>query len=141
LTINALVAADAVLVPVQCEYLALEGLARLMETLERIRAQSHPRLQLLGLSLTMFDARTSLSHQVEGEVRRHYPRLTFETVIPRNVRLGEAPSFGQTILEYDPYCRGAEAYQRLATEVASRVPALASSSAETGSALSGSRAG
>jgi chromosome partitioning protein len=122
LTVNALVAADAVLVPVQCEYLALEGLARLMSTIERVRAQSNPRLRIFGLVMTMYDSRTSLSHQVAEEVRRHYPTLTFETVIPRNVRLSEAPSFGQTILDYDPLSRGAEAYQALAMEVTSRVP-------------------
>lgn len=124
MTVNALVAADAVLVPVQCEYLALEGLARLMNTLERIRAQSNPRLQVFGLVMTMFDGRTVLSHQVADEVRKHYPSLTFRTVIPRNVRLSEAPSFGRSILDYDPYSRGAEAYQALAMEVASRAPAL-----------------
>lgn len=124
MTVNALVAADAVLVPVQCEYLALEGLARLMTTLERVRAQSNPRLQVFGLVMTMFDGRTVLSQQVAEEVRRHYPHLTFHTMIPRNVRLSEAPSFGRSILDYDPYSRGAEAYQALAMEVASRVPAL-----------------
>lgn len=123
-TVNALVAADAVLVPVQCEYLALEGLARLMNTLDRVRAQWNPDLQIFGLVMTMFDARTVLSHQVADEVRKHYPTLTFNTVIPRNVRLSEAPSFGRSILDYDPYSRGAEAYQALAMEVASRAPAL-----------------
>lgn len=123
-TINALVAADAVLVPVQCEYLALEGLARLMSTLDRIRATANPSLQIFGLVMTMYDARTVLSSQVAEEVRRHYPALTFDTVIPRNVRLSEAPSFGRSILDYDPYSRGAEAYQALALEVASRAPRL-----------------
>lgn len=120
LTINALVAADAVLVPVQCEYLALEGLARLLSTIERVRAQSNPTLRIFGLVMTMYDGRTSLSHQVAEEVRRHYPTLTFQTVIPRNVRLSEAPSFGMSILDYDPASRGAEAYQQLALEVAAR---------------------
>lgn len=123
-TVNALVAADAVLVPVQCEYLALEGLARLMTTLERIRNGANPALQVFGFVMTMYDARTVLSAQVAEEVRRHYPALTFDTVIPRNVRLSEAPSFGRSILDYDPYSRGAEAYQALALEVASRVPGL-----------------
>jgi chromosome partitioning protein len=123
LTLNALVAADAVLVPVQCEYLALEGLARLLNTLERVRAQSNPSLRIFGLVMTMYDGRTSLSQQVTEEVRRHYPALTFQTVIPRNVRLSEAPSFGQSIVDYDPYSRGAQAYQALAVEVASRVAA------------------
>jgi chromosome partitioning protein len=124
LTVNALVAADAVLVPVQCEYLALEGLARLMGTLERVRSQWNPRLRVFGLVMTMYDARTTLSQQVAEEVRRHYPGLTFTTVIPRNVRLGEAPSYGLSILDYDPLCRGAEAYQALAIELAQRAPAL-----------------
>jgi len=126
MTVNALVAADAVLVPVQCEYLALEGLARFMATLDRVRVQSNPGLRLFGLVMTMFDARTVLSHQVTEEVRRHYPSLTFQTVIPRNVRLSEAPSFGRPILAYDPYSRGAEAYRSLAVEVAERAPALVS---------------
>ncbi|HEX8918259.1 MAG TPA: ParA family protein [Chloroflexota bacterium] len=120
LTVNALVAADEVLIPVQCEYLALEGLARLLDTLERVRSQWNPTLAIFGLVMTMYDGRTVLSQQVANDVRRHYPRLTFETVIPRNVRLGEAPSFGQSILEYDPLSRGAEAYQALAMEVAAR---------------------
>ncbi|HLJ66802.1 MAG TPA: AAA family ATPase [Chloroflexota bacterium] len=122
LTLNALVAADAVLVPVQCEYLALEGLVRLMDTIDRVRTRANPDLRILGLLMTMYDGRTMLSHQVAGEVRRHYPRLTFETVIPRNVRLGEAPSFGQPILRYDPASRGAQAYQALAREVVARAP-------------------
>jgi chromosome partitioning protein len=125
LTLNALVAADAVLVPVQCEYLALEGLARLLNTLERVRAQSNPDLRIFGLVMTMYDGRTTLAQQVAEEVRRHYPRLTFKTVIPRNVRLSEAPSFGRSILDYDPYSRGAQAYQALAMELASRVPSVA----------------
>lgn len=125
LTLNALVAADSVLIPVQCEYLALEGLARLMNTLDRLRAKAHPGLSILGVLLTMYDARTMLSHQVANEVRKHYPKLTFETNIPRNVRLSEAPSFGRSILGYDPLSRGAQAYTALAHEVASRVPAKA----------------
>jgi chromosome partitioning protein len=124
LTLNALVAAEAVLVPVQCEYLALEGLARLLATLDRVRAQSNPRLRVLGLVMTMYDGRTLLSQQVADEVRHHYPELTFDTVIPRSIRLGEAPSFGASILEYDPHSRGAEAYSALAVEVASRAPAF-----------------
>lgn len=126
LTVNALVAADAVVVPVQCEYLALEGLARLMNTVERVRGQFNPHLRIFGLVMTMYDARTILSHQVTEEVRRHYPQLTFETIIPRNVRLGEAPSFGKSILDYDPLSRGAEAYQALAMEMASRAPGIGS---------------
>jgi chromosome partitioning protein len=95
-----------------------------MDTLARIRTQSNPGLRIFGLLMTMYDSRTSLSHQVAEEVRRHYPRLTFNTVIPRNVRLSEAPSFGKSILEYDPLSRGAEAYHALAMEVASRAPAV-----------------
>lgn len=124
LTVNALVAADAVIVPVQCEYLALEGLARLINTLERVRSQFNPKLRIFGLVMTMYDARTTLSQQVAEEVRHHYPSLTFQTVIPRNVRLGEAPSFGKSILDYDPLSRGAEAYQALAIELAARAPSL-----------------
>ncbi len=127
LTLNALVAADAVIVPVQCEYLALEGLARLMATLQRVRDQSNPRLRVFGLLMTMYDGRTLLAQQVAEEVRRHYPTLTFDTMIPRSVRLSEAPSFGSSILDYDPHSRGAEAYGALAVEVASRVPAFYSS--------------
>lgn len=121
LTVNALVAADTVLVPVQCEYLALEGLARLMSTVDRVRTQANPGLRILGLVMTMYDSRTMLSQQVTEEVRRHYPGLTFETVIPRNVRLAEAPSFGQSILSYDPSSRGAAAYLALAMEVEERL--------------------
>jgi len=120
LTLNALVAAGAVLVPIQCEYLALEGLARLLETVERVRSGLNPALTIFGLLMTMYDRRTALSDQVAQEVRRHYPRLTFDTVIPRSVRLSEAPSFGQSIIEYDPSSRGAEAYASLALEVAAR---------------------
>src|SRR5581483_5232468 len=124
LTINALVAADAVLVPVQCEYLALEGLGQLTETLELAREQLNPRLELLGVLLTMHDPRTNLSAQVVAEVRRHFPSATFATVIPRSVRLSEAPSFGQPILAYAPDSRGAEAYAALADEVRGRLAAI-----------------
>lgn len=128
LTLNALVAAEAVIVPVQCEYLALEGLARLMATLQRVRDRSNPRLRVFGLLMTMYDGRTLLAQQVAEEVRRHYPTLTFETVIPRSIRLSEAPSYGASILDYDPHSRGAEAYGALAVEVASRIPAFHASS-------------
>jgi chromosome partitioning protein len=120
LTLNALVAADLVLAPVQCEYLALEGVAQLMETLELIRATLNPRLELLGMLMTMFDPRTRLSTQVVDEVRRHFPERTFETVIPRSVRLSEAPSFGKPVLEYEPTSRGATAYADLAQELLRR---------------------
>lgn len=117
LTINALAAADAVLVPVQCEYLALEGLGQLMETLDMVRERLNPRLQLLGIVLTMHDQRTNLSTQVIQEVRAHFPRATFESVIPRSVRLSEAPSYGQPARVYDPASRGSLAYAALAEEL------------------------
>jgi len=117
LTVNALAAADAVLVPVQCEYLALEGLGQLMETLDLVREQLNPRLQLLGIVLTMHDPRTNLSTQVIQEVRTHFPRATFESVIPRSVRLSEAPSYGQPARVYDPASRGSLAYAALAEEL------------------------
>jgi chromosome partitioning protein len=117
LTLNGLVAADALLAPVQCEYLALEGLGQLLETVTRVRTTLNQRLQVLGLLLTMHDARTNLSGQVIEDVRRHFPLETLETVIPRSVRLSEAPSYGQTVLEYDPTSRGASAYRDLAQEL------------------------
>lgn len=121
LTVNALTAADAVLVPVQCEYLALEGLGHLATTIDLVRRNLNPRLTIAGLALTMFDARTKLSDQVTAEVRRHFPQ-TFATVIPRSIRLSEAPSFGQSIFAYAPDSRGAEAYARLADELCARYP-------------------
>src|SRR5262249_25841152 len=120
LTINALVAADSILVPLQCEYLALEGISALLETVERIRGAFNPRLELEGIVLTMFDDRTTLTHQVAAELRDHFPGKVFETSIPRNVRLAEAPSHGQPVLVYDVRSRGAEAYIRLAKELMSR---------------------
>jgi chromosome partitioning protein len=120
LTINALVAADVLLAPVQCEYLALEGVGQLMETIDLIRATLNPRLELLGMLMTMYDPRTRLSPQVVDEVRRHFPERTFETVIPRSVRLSEAPSHGKPVLEYEPTSRGAGAYADLAQELIGR---------------------
>jgi chromosome partitioning protein len=120
LTLNALVAADLILAPVQCEYLALEGVAQLMETIDLVRATLNPRLELLGMLMTMFDPRTRLSSQVVDEVRRHFPDRTFDTVIPRSVRLSEAPSFGKPVLEYEPSSRGATAYADLAQELIRR---------------------
>jgi chromosome partitioning protein len=116
LTVNALSAADEVIVPVQCEYLALEGLSQLTATLELVRRNLNPQLQLRGLLLTMFDARTNLSQQVADEVRKHFPQ-TFKSVIPRSVRLSEAPSHGQSIFEYDPSSRASASYDALAKEV------------------------
>jgi chromosome partitioning protein len=120
LTLNALVAADLLLAPVQCEYLALEGVAQLMETIELVRATLNPRLELLGMLMTMYDPRTRLSPQVVEEVRRHFPERTFETVIPRSIRLSEAPSYGKPVLEYEPTSRGASAYADLAQELIRR---------------------
>jgi chromosome partitioning protein len=120
LTVNALVAADRVIVPVQTEYFALEGLAGLLDTLGLIRERLNPRLTIAGMLLTMHDGRTRLARDVEREVREHFPSLVFDTVIPRNVRIGEAPSFGRAVIHHDPHCAGADAYFELAKEVAAR---------------------
>ncbi|MDE3069308.1 MAG: ParA family protein [Acidobacteriota bacterium] len=120
LTVNALVAADRVIVPVQSEYFALEGLASLLETLGLIQRELNPRLTIAGMLLTMHDSRTHLGRDVESEVRRHFPELVFDTVIPRNVRLGEAPSYGVPVIDHDPTCAGAEAYTDLARELVAR---------------------
>ena len=120
LTVNALVAADRVIVPVQAEYFALEGLAGLLDTLSLIQRELNPRLTIAGMVLTMHDSRTRLAQDVEQEVRAHFPQLVFETVIPRNVRVGEAPSFGQPVIHHDPHCAGSDAYFELAREVAAR---------------------
>jgi chromosome partitioning protein len=120
LTVNALVAADQVIVPVQTEYFALEGLAQLLDTLSLIQRELNPRLTVAGMILTMHDGRTRLARDVEREVREHFPELVFETVVPRNVRLGEAPSFGVPILQHAPQSAGTAAYLKLAKEVAAR---------------------
>jgi chromosome partitioning protein len=120
LTVNALVAADRVIVPVQTEYFALEGLAGLLDTLGLIQRELNPRLAVAGMLLTMHDGRTRLARDVEREVREHFPDLVFDTVIPRNVRIGEAPSFGRPVIHHDPHSSGAEAYFELAKEVAAR---------------------
>lgn len=117
LTVNALCAAHSLLVPVQCEYYALEGLSDLLSTVRLIKRGLNPPLALEGVLLTMFDSRTNLSLQVAEEVKRHFPGQVFATVIPRNVRLSEAPSHGKPISAYDPYSRGAEAYRLLAEEM------------------------
>ena len=117
LTVNALVAADRVIVPVQTEYFALEGLAGLLDTLRLVREELNPRLTIAGMLLTMHDGRTRLAQDVEREVREHFPDLVFDTVIPRNVRLGEAPSYGKPVIHHDPYSAGATAYFRLAEEM------------------------
>ncbi len=120
LTVSALVAADRVIVPVQTEYFALEGLAGLLDTLALIQRELNPRLTVAGMLLTMHDSRTRLGRDVEREVREHFPDLVFETVIPRNVRIGESPSFGLPVTHHDPHSAGAEAYFELAKEVAAR---------------------
>lgn len=125
LTLNALVAADAVLIPLHCEYFALEGLADLVGTMRRVRAALNPHLDIEGVLLTMFDERTSLGKQVASDVRDFFKEKVFRTVIPRNVRLGEAPSHGMPVILYDVKSRGAEAYLALAKEVIERAAAPA----------------
>jgi chromosome partitioning protein len=120
LTVNALVAADKVIVPVQTEYFALEGLAGLLDTLSLIKRELNPSLTVAGMVLTMHDGRTRLAQDVEREVREHFPDLVFESVIPRNVRVGEAPSYGVPVIRHDPRCSGSVAYLKLAREVAAR---------------------
>ena len=121
LTVNALSAADEVLIPIQCEYLALEGLMQLINTIDLIKRRLNPALDVLGVAMTMYDARTRLSAQVVDEVRRYFPNRMFTTLVPRSVRLAEAPSHGRSIFEYDPGSRGAVAYRELGEEVAGRL--------------------
>lgn len=116
LTINALTAADSVLIPMQCEYFALEGLAQLIETIRKVKKTLNPGLYIEGLLLTMYDRRNRLTHQVASEIKNHFGEKVFNTVVPRNVRLSESPSYGQTIFEYDRNCPGAKAYMKLGNE-------------------------
>lgn len=120
ITVNALTAADSVIVPVQCEFFALEGIAKLLNTIKIIKSQLNPGLSIMGFVLTMYDNRLKLSNQVLEEVKRHFGDLVFHSVIARNVRLSEAPSHGQTILDYEPKSKGAMAYKALAKEVMKR---------------------
>jgi chromosome partitioning protein len=120
LTLNALTAADALLVPLQCEYYALEGLTQLTETLRAVKRGLNPAIQLAGILLTMYDSRNNLSLQVEQEVREHFQDLVYQTTIPRNVRLSEAPSHGMPVLLYDIRSKGAQSYLALAREFLSR---------------------
>ncbi|MFH1531785.1 MAG: ParA family protein [Pseudomonadota bacterium] len=120
LTLNALVASDAVLIPVQSEYYAMEGLSELLRTVDAVREKLHPALQIAGFLLTMVDQRNNLAREVVDEVRRHFPEQTYQTIIPRNVRLSEAPSHGKPILLYDITSTGAQAYLRLASEFLAR---------------------
>ena len=122
LTLNTLVAAHSVLIPVQCEYMALEGISELMRTLQRIRASLNSALEIEGILLTMYDDRTNLSRQVVEEIKAHFKEKVFETVVPRNVRLGEAPSFGKPIMLYDIRSKGAESYLNLAREIIQHEP-------------------
>lgn len=121
LTVNALAAADGILVPVQCEYYALEGLTDLMTTLRMVKKRINPTLEIFGVALTMFDGRTNFSAQVAQEVRRHFPGKVYATVIPRNVRLAEAPSHGLPVTVYDRHSRGASAYRSMAQEVLAKL--------------------
>lgn len=121
LTINALTAADYVLIPVQAEYYALEGLGQLLDVFQRIRGGLNPNLELLGVVVTMYDSRTSLADQVYDEIKKYFGEKVFSTVIPRNVRLAEAPSYGKTIMEHDKWSKGARAYKQFTKEVLKRV--------------------
>jgi chromosome partitioning protein len=120
LTVNALVAADGLVIPIQCEYLALEGLTQLLNTIQIVKSKLNPELYIAGVVMTMFDPRTRLAGEIVREVRNHFPKEAFQTIISRNVRLSEAPSFGQSILDYDPSSPGAVAYRALAEEVMAR---------------------
>ena len=121
LTLNGLAAAEGILVPVQCEYYALEGLSDLMSTLRMVKKRINPRLEIFGVALTMFDGRTNFSTQVAQEVRRHFPGKVFASVIPRNVRLAEAPSHGLPVTAYDRSSRGAVAYREMAAEIKAKL--------------------
>jgi chromosome partitioning protein len=125
LTVNGLVAAHQLLVPLQCEFFALEGLSQLLQTVERVRAAFNPPLSILGVALTMFDKRNRLSQQVADDVRACLGKAVFDTIVPRNVRLSEAPSHGLPALIYDLKCPGSEAYVRLARELIGRLPQVA----------------
>jgi chromosome partitioning protein len=126
LTVNAMAASDAVLVPLQCEFFALEGLSQLLKTVEQVKEALNPQLSIHGIVLTMFDARNNLSNQVVADVREFMGKKVYDTVIPRNVRISEAPSYGKPVLVYDLKCAGSDAYLRLATEVIQRERELAS---------------
>jgi chromosome partitioning protein len=121
LTVNALTAASDVLIPVQTEYYALEGLSQLLKTIQAVRASTNPQLELLGIVLTMFDKRNSLSEQVQDEVQKYFGDKLFKTIIPRNVRLAEAPSYGRTIYEHDRWSKGARSYKALSREIHTRL--------------------
>ena len=117
LTVNALTASDSALIPIQCEYYALEGLSQLITTLQKVKRGLNEKLEIEGVLMTMHDRRTSLSFQVMEEIKKHFKKTVYDTYIPRNIRLAEAPSFGKTIFEYDPFSSGALAYESLVEEV------------------------
>jgi chromosome partitioning protein len=121
LTVNALTAARSIVVPIQCEFLALEGLGQLITTIDLVKRRLNPPLDVVGVLMTMFDARTRLSSHVVEEVRRYFPHRIFNTIVPRSIRLAEAPSYGQAIFEYDPASRGAAAYEEFASELVERL--------------------
>jgi len=129
LTVNALTAADGVILPLQCEYFALEGMQQLLNTIRLVRDRLNPDIMLFGVVLTMYDPRTTLGKEVVREISEHFPKEKFDTIIPRNVRLSEAPSFGKNILEHDPRSPGALAYKQLAEEVIARAATLGESHA------------
>ena len=124
LTVNAMAAADSILVPLQCEFFALEGLSQLLKTVEQVKTNLNPTLSIHGIVLTMYDSRNNLSNQVVADVRQFMGNKVYETIIPRNVRISEAPSYGKPVLVYDLKCVGSEAYLRLATEIIQREKAL-----------------
>ncbi len=124
LTVNAMAAADSILVPLQCEFFALEGLSQLLKTVDQVKSSLNPTLSIHGIVLTMYDSRNNLSNQVVADVRQHMGAKVYDTVIPRNVRISEAPSYGKPVLVYDLKCVGSEAYLRLATEIIQREQAL-----------------
>jgi chromosome partitioning protein len=126
LTVNALTVADGVILPLQCEYFALEGMQQLLKTIKLVRDRLNPRIELFGVVLTMYDPRTKLANEIVKEIRDHFPREKFETIVNRNVRLSEAPSFGLTILQHDPRSPGALAYKQLAEEVIARAEGVTS---------------
>jgi len=129
LTVNALVAADAVIIPIQCEYLALEGLSQLLHTIHLVQQSLNPRLRIGGMAMTMYDSRTHLALQVVEQVAQHFPDLIFHTIIPRSVRIAEAPSFGEPLVSFDPKSRGAQAYEALTQELLERENKLGAHSA------------
>jgi len=128
LTVNAMVAADSVLVPIQCEFFALEGISQLLDTMDRLRESLQPNLKLEGVLLTMYDERTNLTRQVASDLREFFQDQVFQTIIPRSIRLAEAPSFGKPILSYDVRSRGAESYIKLAKEILAHEQRLGSAS-------------